>query len=78
MTKVCVIVGVVSGRTLRVAQKALFVLGYSIGLYGLLMIIGLSRSPDGYRPAPFVGLVILGAAMLVFWAGWRRRSGLQA
>lgn len=58
----------------HIAQRLLMGLGFFFGMFGVLMLIGLSRSPDGFRPAPFIGLVILGAVIMVGSVRWQRQS----
>ena len=56
------------------AQRLLFGVGFFFSMFGVLMLIGLSRSPEGFRPAPSIGLVILGAVIMVVSTRWQRQS----
>jgi hypothetical protein len=58
----------------NIAQRLMFGVGFFFSMFGALMLIGLSRSPEGFRPAPFIGLVILGAVIIVGSVRWQRQS----
>ena len=58
----------------HIAQRLLFGVGFFFSMFGVLMLIGLNRSPEGFRPAPFIGLVILGAVIMVGSVRWQRQS----
>jgi hypothetical protein len=62
----------------HIAQRLLFGVGFFFSMFGVLMLIGLSRSPEGFRPAPVIGLVILGAVIMVVSARWQRQSIAEA
>jgi len=67
----------VSDLQLRIVQRLVHGAGVFIALFGLLMLMGLSRSPDGFRPLPFVGLLIVGVSVLIVVARWQRRTNVQ-
>ena len=58
----------------RIAQRLLFGVGFFFSMFGVLMLIGLSRSPEGFQPAPFIGLVILGAVIMAVSTRWQQQS----
>jgi len=59
---------------LRIVQRLAYAAGFFMGMFGLLMLIGLSRSPDGFRPAPLVGILIVGVVIMIVVVRWERRT----
>lgn len=68
----------VNNWQLRALQRLALGLGIFVVVFGLLGLIGLRRSPDGFQPAPYVGLVIVGTAMLIVVDRWKRRTTVKA
>ena len=67
-----------SNAVTHIAQRLLVGVGAAFGCFGLFMLIGLRRSPDGFRPAPFIGLIVLGVVIIAAATWWQRRSTTDA